>query len=88
MNMVVPMKRLISWRTLSKSSELSISTLKRLGKSDPNFPRKIQISPGRVGFYEDEADSWLESLGGDKPVHLGQVARDIVDRISKERRRS
>jgi len=82
------MKRLISWRTLSKSSELSISTLKRLGKSDPNFPRKIQISPGRVGFYEDEADSWLESLSEHKPVRLGQVAHNIVDRLATKQRRS
>lgn len=57
------MKRILSWRSLSENSELSISTLKRLCNTDPNFPRKIQISPGRVGFYEHEADRWLESLG-------------------------
>ena len=61
--MVIHMKRILSWRSLSENSELSVSTLKRLCKTDPKFPRKIRISPGRVGFYEDEADAWLESLG-------------------------
>ena len=57
------MKRLLSWKTLSGRSELSISTLKRLRESDLDFLRKIQVSPGRVGFYEDDVDRWLESLG-------------------------
>ncbi len=54
--------QLISWRGLRDRSTLSISTLKRLAKNDPKFPRKVYLSPGRVGFYEGDADAWLVSL--------------------------
>jgi len=56
------MRQFLSWPDLRDRSTLSISTLKRLAKEDPKFPRKVHLSPGRVGFYEDEADAWLESL--------------------------
>lgn len=83
------MRRILSWRSFSERSELSVSTLKRLRNSDPNFPRKIQISPGRVGFFEHEVDRWLDSLDEqhNQPVRLGEVTQQIVDRLANERRR-
>lgn len=55
------MKRIISWRSLAERMGASVSTLKRLEKDDADFPRKVKVSPGRVGFFEDEADEYLSS---------------------------
>ena len=54
--------RFLSWRELGSRADLSLSTLKRLRLEDPLFPRKIKISPGRIGFVEAEADAWLASI--------------------------
>ena len=54
--------KLLTWRELADRASVSVSTVKRLHKEDPNFPRKLRISPGRVGFVEDEADAWMASL--------------------------
>ncbi len=56
------MPQFLTWRDLRDRSTLSVSTLKRLAKDDPHFPRKFCLSPGRVGFRECEAHDWLESL--------------------------
>ncbi|WP_152206802.1 helix-turn-helix transcriptional regulator [Marinobacter changyiensis] len=32
-----------------------------LAETDPNFPRKIRISPRCVGWTRQQLDSWLES---------------------------
>ena len=54
------MTKILSWRGLaSRLGDASISTAKRLEKSDPDFPRKVKISPGRVGFFEHEADIYI-----------------------------
>ena len=53
------MKRIISWRTLAERMGVSVSTCKRLEKDDPDFPRKVRPSPGRVGFFDDEADEYI-----------------------------
>jgi predicted DNA-binding transcriptional regulator AlpA len=55
------MKVIISWRTFAQRLNTSLSTAKRLESDDPGFPRKVQVSPGRVGFFEDEADSYIAS---------------------------
>jgi len=36
-----------------------VATTYRMQATDPDFPKPIQLSPNRVGFYEDEVDSWL-----------------------------
>lgn len=54
------MKKVISWRTLAERLDTSVSTAKRLEKDDPDFPRKVRISPGRVGFFEDEATTYTK----------------------------
>ena len=53
------MKKIISWRTLAERIDASVSTAKRLEKDDPDFPRKVRVSPGRVGFFEDEVDEYI-----------------------------
>jgi len=56
------MTKILSWRELaSRLGGASVSTAKRLEKSDPDFPAKIQISPGRVGFFEHDADSYISA---------------------------
>ena len=37
---------------------ISISTLKRL-EVDGDFPGKVQMTPGRVGYVEAEVDGWI-----------------------------
>ncbi len=54
--------QILTWRDFVRRSSVSLSTLKRLQKEDPNFPPKIQISPNRVGFDEAATDRWLASL--------------------------
>ena len=57
------MLRLISWRELGvRLGGLSRSTLQRQQAQDPSFPRQVEISPGRVGFPEDEADAYVALL--------------------------
>jgi len=51
--------RYISWRDFAAKSTLSVSTLKREAAADPTFPRRRQLSSGRVAFVESEADDWL-----------------------------
>ena len=53
------MKKIISWRTLAEGIDASVSTAKRLEKNDPDFPRRVRVSPGRVGFFEDEVDEYI-----------------------------
>ncbi len=36
----------------------SISTLKRL-EAEGDFPAKVHISAGRVGYLETEVDAWI-----------------------------
>ena len=53
-------RRIISWRELAKRmADASVSTAKRLEKIDPDFPQKVEVSPGRVGFFEDEIDNYI-----------------------------
>ena len=39
-----------SWKEMAALDGTSISTQKRLQKTDPRYPRKVRLSPGRVGF--------------------------------------
>lgn len=55
--------KIISRRTTAKRIDISISSLKRIERDDPYFPRKVRLSPGRIGFIEDEVDDWIRRLG-------------------------
>ncbi len=54
--------RFFSWKQQAARRGTSVSTEKRLQKEDPRYPQKVQISPGRVGFPEDEADAYDRAL--------------------------
>ena len=54
--------KFLTWLELADRLSVCLSTAKRLYASDPDFPPKVQISPGRVGFREDDADAYMEAL--------------------------
>ena len=56
------MYQLISWRDFADRLNTSVSTTKRLHAEDPEFPKKVRISPGRVGFFAHEADAYIAAL--------------------------
>jgi predicted DNA-binding transcriptional regulator AlpA len=41
-------------------TSLSKPTLWRLRRDNPNFPRAIQISPGRTVFLKSQIDAWMQ----------------------------
>ena len=56
------MVQLITWRQLVERSSISLSGLKRLEKTDPDFPKKILLSPQRVAFTEASVDAWMAKM--------------------------
>jgi prophage regulatory protein len=52
--------RILSNRTVCCMTGLSRVTLWRLIRNGL-FPQSRRISPGRVGFFADEIEAWLES---------------------------
>ncbi len=38
------------------------TTWYRLCRTDPTFPRRIQLGPRCVGFLEHEVDAWISSV--------------------------
>lgn len=54
--------RYLTWREVADRLTVSVSTAKRLHANDPDFPPKVPISPGRVGFLENKADAYVAIL--------------------------
>jgi predicted DNA-binding transcriptional regulator AlpA len=52
-----PGDRLLSWRKVREITDLSRSTAWRRQKAG-DFPLAVQISPGRVGWWESEVNRW------------------------------
>ncbi len=50
--------RFLSWKEVADRRTTSVSTEKRLHKTDPRYPKKVNLSPGRVGFAEEAADAY------------------------------
>ncbi len=50
--------RFFSWREMAEMDSTSISTQKRLQANDPRYPRKVRLSPGRVGFAEADREAY------------------------------
>ena len=50
--------KFLSWKEIAARRGTSVSTEKRLQKEDPDYPDKTQLSPGRVGFPEDQAERY------------------------------
>ena len=53
--------RVLSLKTAADSAGVSLSTLKRLIAA--GALRKVRVSLGRVGVYENELDEYLRSCG-------------------------
>ena len=51
---------LISTKQVQEQTSLSRTTVWRL-ESKGLFPSRIQVSPGRVAWSEEEVNAWLES---------------------------
>lgn len=74
--------RLLSPKIVAGKVGISVRTLQRMVR-DGLAPMPVQISPGRVGFYEHEVMAWLSSLprtrvaaadtsGANDPLREGQ----------------
>ena len=53
--------RILSVDEVTITTGLSRSTLLRL-EGAGKFPKRLQISPSRVGWRSDEIDAWLQAL--------------------------
>lgn len=54
-------------REVEKQTSLSRVTLWRMSKRG-EFPQRVQLSPGRVGYVAAEVDAWLEARSQDRSV--------------------
>ena len=52
----------LSWKEMAARRGTSVSTEKRLEKEDSAYPEKVKLSPGRVGFAEDQAERYDQVL--------------------------
>lgn len=52
--------RFLPWKEVARATGLSRTTAWRLQKRD-EFPAPYAISPGRVGYREDEVEAWKAS---------------------------
>ena len=59
-----------SWKQRAEARSTSVSTEKRRYKADPRYPRLVQISPGRVGFVDDELDAYDRLLIAERDALL------------------
>ena len=44
--------------TRARAGGISKTTEQRLEATDPTWPRRIWITPGRSGYYADEIEAW------------------------------
>lgn len=58
--------RYMPWREVARTTGLSRTTAWRLQKRD-DFPAPYAISPGRVGYREEEVEAWCASRGHSAP---------------------
>jgi prophage regulatory protein len=54
------LRRIIRKKALRGKVPLSDSQIWRLEQQD-KFPRRVQLGPMAVGWYEDEVDDWIET---------------------------
>lgn len=50
------------WPEVKRAVGLSRSTIFRLERSGA-FPRRVQLSPGTVGWIREQVEHWLEQKG-------------------------
>lgn len=71
--------RPLSWREVQKTVGLSRSTVWRLiGKG--GFPPPVQLSPGRVAWFESSITAWLEARPVGRPT--SRDATTLPDNVS------
>lgn len=58
--------RLLSWDQVERIASISRSTAWRMER-DGAFPRRVRVSPGRVGWWESELTHWKRSRSGQIP---------------------
>ena len=54
------MRKIISKKETRKASGLSDTTIWREERAG-RFPSRVQLTPNRVGWYQDEIETWIES---------------------------
>lgn len=59
--------RLLGWERVQDLVGISRSTAWRLQRAG-DFPKPVQLSPGRVGWWESELTAWKTSRGGETPA--------------------
>lgn len=77
--------RYLPWKEVARATGLSRTTAWRLQKRD-DFPAPYSISPGRVGYKEDEVEAWRASRalspgrGGthERPCSKAEVPRSAA----------
>ncbi len=52
---------LLSPKQVSEALSISRTTLWRLTRRDPEFPKALRISGNRVGYRSTEIHAWVES---------------------------
>lgn len=58
---MTPNDQIIRQSKVREMTGLSRSSIYRLEKSDTDFPKRRQISPGSVGWLLSEVLAWIES---------------------------
>ena len=54
------LRRIIGWKELSKLVPYCRQHIARL-EAQGLFPRRVQLSHSRIGWYVDEIEQWIES---------------------------
>ena len=57
----VPAKRAIRIREVCSKTGIAQSSVWRLCKTDPTFPKPVRLSPACTAWFEHEIDEWLLS---------------------------
>lgn len=64
-------------KEVMKRTRLSRMTIYRLEQRD-EFPRRIQLSPNRVGWNQEMIDDWIKNRPSSTEYHAAQ--RDVLVR--------
>jgi prophage regulatory protein len=64
--------RLLTWPELEPKIPYGRQHVGRLEKAD-RFPKRIQVGPGRVAWWESEVDAWLASRVRGAPPQRTQL---------------
>ena len=69
-----------SWATMASRDDTSVSTHKRKFRADPDYPSRVPVSPGRVGFPREQAERYDEILVARQLEAAGRPSnlRDLV----------